>query len=67
MTWRSATFVIWALLGLATLAVAILAVAGRRGRVARPGALLGPVGAHPTVRVALVLGWMWLGWHFFAR
>ncbi len=51
---------------LATLVVVALAMAGR-GRIARPSALLLPVSTHPVVRVLVVLGWMWVGWHFFAR
>ena len=66
MTWRSVTFVVWTVLGLATLVVVALAMAGR-GRIARPSALLLPVSTHPVVRVLVVLGWMWVGWHFFAR
>jgi len=67
MSWRSATFVVWAVLGLATLGVLGLALLGRGRRIARPGSLLRPVSAHPVLRVVVVLGWMWLGWHFFAR
>jgi hypothetical protein len=66
VTWRSVTFVVWTVLGLATLVVVALAMAGR-GRIARPSALLFPVSTHPVVRVLVVLGWMWVGWHFFAR
>jgi hypothetical protein len=25
------------------------------------------VAARPPLRLALLLGWMWLGWHLFAR
>ncbi|MDA8357540.1 MAG: DUF6186 family protein [Actinomycetota bacterium] len=66
MTWRSATFLIWGVLGLATLTVLLFSLLGK-GRLARPAELLGPVQAHPMLRIAVVLGWMWLGWHFFAR
>ena len=55
---------VWAALGLAALALAALSIGGV---VARPGPLLRAAVSRPAVRVALVLGWMWLGWHLFAR
>ena len=30
-------------------------------------ALATPLLARTPSRLALLLGWMWLGWHFFAR
>jgi hypothetical protein len=67
MTWRSATYAVWALLGFAALVLAALSVVWRRG-VTGP---FGPVRAffawHRAARVVAVLAWMWLGWHFFAR
>jgi hypothetical protein len=35
--------------------------------VARPGDVLTGLSTTPIVRVALVPGYVWLGWHLFAR
>jgi hypothetical protein len=63
---RIATLAAWGLL----VAVAIgLEVAGRlRALGLAPVAeLLRALRARPVVRGAVVIGWMWLGWHLFAR
>jgi hypothetical protein len=46
-----------------------LVVLGARapGRFAGIGPVVGRLTAHPVGRGALVVGWMWLGWHAFAR
>jgi uncharacterized protein DUF6186 len=46
-----------------------LSYAGHRlpTRVARPSDVLGRLVAVPALRVAVVLAWMWAGWHLFAR
>ena len=59
-------YAIWALLGLATFLV------GARSRAAgaapaRPALVLRRLATGPILRVLLVLGWMWVGWHLFAR
>lgn len=68
MSWRSATFGVWGLLALSTVVLTCLAATGKGGILRHPFA---PVRAylsgHRVARVAAVLGWMWLGWHFFAR
>ncbi len=68
MSWRTATFVLWGLLGAAVLALVVLAVTGRGGVLRRP---LAPVRAflagHRAARVVAVVAWAWVGWHFFAR
>jgi hypothetical protein len=55
----------------AALAAVALAVAGSshlaKSRIERPSTLLHRIETHRSLYVALVLGWMWLGWHFFAR
>jgi hypothetical protein len=38
-----------------------------RRRTASIGTLLEVLGASPVRLVALFVGWMWLGWHLFAR
>jgi hypothetical protein len=60
------SYAVWALLGLATLAL------WARSRVrgsspARPGLVLERLATGPILRVLLVLAWMWAGWHLFAR
>lgn len=67
MTWRAASYAVWALLGAAVVVLAVLSVA-RRGGVTGPFAPLQRYfAAHRVVRVAAVVAWMWVGWHFFAR
>jgi len=66
VSWRSATLLVWALLAVAAVVLWLLAVGGW-GRIARLGVALRPLVAGRIARSAVVLGWMWLGWHFFAR
>ena len=56
----------WGVLGLVLLAGLAAAVV-TRGRFPGPGALVGRVTAIRSGRAVLVLAWMWLGWHLFAR
>jgi len=66
MTARSLT-----ILGFWVLAVVLVAVtvAGRTDRLGlvSPGEILNVLRARMPVRLAIVLGWAWLGWHFLAR
>jgi hypothetical protein len=39
----------------------------RPGAAAHPAAVVGKLATLPVLRVILVLGFMWLGWHMFAR
>jgi len=57
------------LVGYAALAAvaAGLEIAARRGRAATFGATLGAALRHRPVRVLLLAGWLWLGWHVFVR
>jgi hypothetical protein len=60
------SYAVWAVLGLATVALVV------RSRLpgsspARPAVVLERLATGPFLRVALVLGWMWAGWHLFAR
>jgi hypothetical protein len=65
MSNRLATIVVW--IALALIAVGLEAVAMATHRLAGFGAALSRL-ARPTAgRLAVALGWMWLGWHVFAR
>jgi hypothetical protein len=56
----------WAILGAAGLALwSASHVPGEA--TARPLAVLSRLCTGPVVRVALVVGVMWVGWHLFAR
>jgi hypothetical protein len=39
----------------------------RPSAVTHPADVVGKVATHPLGRVVLVVGFMWLGWHLFAR
>ena len=71
MTWANVTYALWALAALGG-SLLWLAAARRwilgRVRVGRPSALLRDVLANRTwLRVLVVLGWLWVGVHAFAR
>lgn len=55
---------VWAALAFALLAVEAWSRARRR--VSAPQ-LLAALSEVPAMRVLLVAGWVWLGWHFLAR
>jgi hypothetical protein len=57
---------VWAALAAAALALAASAHLAH-SRVERLSALVHRLGSHRVTDVAVLLGWMWLGWHFFAR
>lgn len=63
---RPAVLAAWALVGAAAVATQVLSAVSRGSR---PG--IGAVLARATdrrwVSVVLVVGWMWFGWHTFAR
>ena len=66
MTSRAATFVVWGALAVALLvATQVFAVTTRR--IPTVGALIRALVRRPGVRVVLLAGWLWLGWHFFVR
>lgn len=58
------TIGLWVVLG--ALAVAI-EVAAWRGAGAGLERLVGAAARPPAGRVLLLLGWLWVGWHFFGR
>ncbi len=66
MTWREWTFVVWGALGAALVGCGVLAWR-TKGRLPDAGALIGLLTAAPVRRAVVVLAWMWLGWHLFAR
>lgn len=66
MSTSALSYAVWALLGLATIALMVRSrTAG--SSLARPAEVLARLATGPFLRVALVLGWMWAGWHLFAR
>ena len=66
MTTRDWTLVVWALLGVAFSALVVIShLSG--GRFPTLSAAIRRLTARPVGRGLLVLGWMWLGWHAFAR
>jgi len=66
MSARDATLAVWAGLGALVVAAEVAALVSRR-RIPGLGAVLDRVGSRRAGQAALVLGWMWLGWHAFAR
>jgi hypothetical protein len=65
-TAREAAFFIWAVLGFAV-ACCVVVSCIRPGWVATFGSAVRALVSTTAVRVIVVLGWMWLGWHLFAR
>ena len=70
MSWAIGTYTAWAVVAAAAVALWWLTstshtLAGRR--VARPGALVRGLLRRPFFRLVVVVGWMWVGWHLFAR
>ena len=61
-------YAIWAFLAAAALLLWALAHTASNGRaVVRPSAVLARLAGDPWLRVPLVAGWAWVGWHLFAR
>jgi hypothetical protein len=63
---RHATLLVWGALGLITLACQF-AVSMSKGRLPSLLAVVRRLTSFRLGRWILVLGWMWLGWHSFAR
>ena len=58
----------WALLAACTLALWGSSHTRTGARVvARPSAVVDRLATSPWLRVPLLLGWAWAGWHLFAR
>jgi hypothetical protein len=62
----TASYVVWGLIGALALLLWWLSYL-RPSTVAHPADVVGEVATHPVGRIILVLGFMWLGWHLFAR
>jgi hypothetical protein len=66
MTWHTVSLGVWAFMALLLVAVGVATVASN-GRLATIGDF-GRVLMRSRLSGAIVLViWMWLGWHFFAR
>ncbi len=63
---RHITLVVWTVLGVVVVLGQLAAVMSR-GRFPGLGRSVAAVAGHRGGRAVLVLGWMWLGWHAFAR
>ena len=66
MTWRAVTLAVWGCLGAVLVAGAVVAHTSK-GRWPDAGALFRLLTASALGRLAVIAGWMWLGWHVFAR
>jgi hypothetical protein len=62
-------YAVWVVLAVAMLALSAASQVASRGRsvVARPATVLARLASDPWLRVPLVVGWAWVGWHLFAR
>jgi hypothetical protein len=61
-------YAVWAVLAAVTLGLCVLSSPRSSRRfVVRPPAALARVAMDPWLRVPLLLGWAWVGWHLFAR
>lgn len=56
---------LWSIL--AVVLVGLEATARATRHLPTAGAALGALTRFPVLRIVLLLGWMWLGWHLFAR
>jgi hypothetical protein len=66
VSWRHATLAVWAALAAALVACEVLArVSG--GRFSLAAELARRATAPVLGRTVVILAWMWLGWHAFAR
>lgn len=66
MTSRQSTLLIWALLG-ALIVLLLIASSLSDERFPTLGSIVRRATANRVGQALLVLGWMWLGWHAFAR
>jgi hypothetical protein len=66
MTSRDWSFLVWACLG-AALFICIALSQLSPERLPTLGSIVSRIQSHKVGRALLALGWMWLGWHAFAR
>ena len=66
MSWRATSFITWAAVGLAVLCTQVTAIVSR-GRLPTVDALFRAAASTRLGRAGLLVAWMWLGWHSFAR
>jgi hypothetical protein len=66
VTASTISYAVWALIGAAVVALVLVSVP-RPAAVARPSRVMERLATQPVLRVVLLLGYMWLGWHLFAR
>jgi hypothetical protein len=66
MSVSTASYIVWTALGVAVLGLWWLSYL-RPAAAAHPADVVGKLARMPVVRVLFVLGFMWLGWHLFAR
>ncbi len=66
MSPRTVTLLGWAVLAVVAIALEVLAHRST-SRLVGAGRLLSQVADRPAGKVALLLGWAWLGWHLFVR
>ncbi len=66
MSTRDAVLAVWVVIGVLVVAGAVVCALSR-GRLPGYGALARTVTCGPVRRTVVVLAWMWLGWHAFAR
>ena len=62
---RVASLTVWGLLAGGALACEVASLIG--GRIAGFGRVLDVIAVGRWRTLPLFVGWMWLGWHFFAR
>jgi hypothetical protein len=63
---RADALAVWSVLALAVVLAEVLAHLGRH-RVRSFASLAALLLARTPTRLVLLVGWMWLGWHSFAR
>jgi hypothetical protein len=66
MSTRDWTLAVWGLVGLGVV-ICLLVTTVSKGRIPTLGATMRRITSSRVGRVVLVIGWMWLGWHAFAR
>jgi hypothetical protein len=66
MSVSTISYVVWALLAVIALVLWWLSYVRPRA-AAHPAQVVSKLATLPVLRVVLVLGFMWLAWHLFAR